>query len=357
MAFANSINASNTDFELSSGTLQFAARDRYKRLPNIENIGIAYSGGTFTMQGADGTALSSTNPGYVILPSNGNKGRMIKYSITANQTFVDNAGSSTIAGNSFGVTTQSGTAYNQDLPFYLYAVSNAANGENAVAFMFSRYPNAKISPAAGKIAKSGSAVASTQGSFYCMPNVTVADYASSPCAMIGSFRMRSTTNVGDWTVQSLTLQDGIGLFQENVQFTQVAGSFGAASSNWLNSTAGTTPGLSGASQVFYIDPYIARCHVTFYGGNCNSSGVGSNQITHAMPYKMVDTGSQGQGYILNPGSSYFGLHGIGGGSNNLFSYTIIVPLASSYGLLVNTNFTSGASTNMVTNLDFQIQNS
>lgn len=350
MAVANSINASNTDFELSSGTLQFAARDRLKTLSYVENIGIAYSGGTFTVQGANGSALSSSNPGYIILPSTVNKGRLIKYQITANQTFQDNAGTSTISGNSWGVTTQSGTAYNQDVPFYLYAVSNGAAGspETTISFMFSRYPSAKTSPAAGSIAKSGSAVASTQGGFYSLASVTVADYASSPCLMIGSFRMRSTTNVADWTVQALSLNDGIGNFQENVKFTQVTGAFSAGASNVFS--ASNLPTFSGLSQVYYVNPFTAWVNVHAVATGTSVTG-STGAMSHRMPYVMdTQIGSYGQGIATNPGSSEFALLGNGnaGGGSNVLNYCIVVPSAASYSALAGGNFSS------VTNTSFQI---
>lgn len=357
MAFNNATNSSNTDFEVSSGTFEFAARTRLKTLPYVENIGIAYSGGTFTIQGANGSALSASNPGYIILPSTVTKGTMIKYQITANQTFQDHSGTSTISGNSFGVTVQSGTSYNQDIPFYLYAVSNGSAGspETAISFMFSRYPSATTSPVAGKIAKSGSAVASTQGSFYSLASITVSDYASSPCLMIGSFRMQSTTNVADWTVSALNLNDGIGNFQNNVQFTQVAGAFGASAGLFFS--AASPPTFSGTSQVYYVNPFTAWVNLHSIATGTSVSG-GAGTMSHKMPYNMdTQSGSYAQGICNNPGSSEFALNGNGNGGAgaNALNYCIVVPAAGSYSSLAGSNFSSSANSVYQVSALFQIQ--
>ena len=112
MTFNNASNSSNTDFELSSGRFQFANRVRLDG-GYAENIGIAYSGGTFTVQGADGNALSSTNPGYINLQST-TAGRQIKIAVTSNQTFTDGS-SGTIDNQRFGLTT--GVNASVDIPF------------------------------------------------------------------------------------------------------------------------------------------------------------------------------------------------------------------------------------------------
>ncbi len=139
--------------------------------PGVSNIGITYSSSTLSITAADGSALSSTNIGYVTLQSK-TAGRLKTVAVTANQTFVDSTGSSTIVGNLFGLTT--GIAATNAIPFFIYAVLD--DTEAVITFMVSRYPNTRISPVAANIGKSGSAIADTQGSFFAMANVTVADY-------------------------------------------------------------------------------------------------------------------------------------------------------------------------------------
>ena len=58
---------------------------------NTSNLGIGLSAGTFSILGANGSALSSSNPGYVQIPTTP-AGTSKVFQITANQTFVDHNG-------------------------------------------------------------------------------------------------------------------------------------------------------------------------------------------------------------------------------------------------------------------------
>lgn len=203
-----------------------------------ENLGITYSAGTgvFSITSADGSALSSSNPGIIVMPNKGAFGASLKYTVTANQSFIDDNGASEIIGNLFGLTT--GVAFAQDVPFFIYAVTNDAL--DTIAFMISRIPNRTSSPAAANIGMPSSAVADIQSSFFSIDNVTAADYESNPCICIGSFRMRMSA-ADDWTVQTLAANDGIGQFQENQSFTLALGSFGAATGTYILANGGTAP--------------------------------------------------------------------------------------------------------------------
>lgn len=259
--------------------------------PGVQNIGISYSAGVFTVLGANGLALSATNPGYVTLNSANIPGQLVTIKITANQSFQDNAGTSTIVGNSFGVSMVVGSAYNSDMPFYLYAVGNSAqlgagNIETAISFMFSRYPNSQISPVAGKIATSGSAIANSQGSFYAMSG-TAANYASSAALSIGSFRMQSTVNVADWTVQTLIAQDGIGEFQEYKRFNIPLGAFGAGPNSFFAANGGTAPIFTANNNYYFLDRFN-QCIVLIDNGMCTSAGLGAVILTFKAPF--VSTG-------------------------------------------------------------------
>ena len=69
---------------------------------SVTNLGITYSGSTFSVTSANGSALSAGNPGTVIINSGATAGLVSAISVTANQTFIDDTGASTIVGNTFG---------------------------------------------------------------------------------------------------------------------------------------------------------------------------------------------------------------------------------------------------------------
>jgi len=213
--------------------------------PITTNLGISQSAGTtFNVTSASGAALSSTNAANVSLQSLSNPGRILNFTVTANQSFTQ-AG----LGNSlFGLT--SGVNETEDIPFFLYAVSNAANGENTIAFMISRVPHRTISPVAGNIGQSGNTLSSTQGSFFSLRTITAADYASSPCLCLGSFRMRYSSSL--WTIQTINNGDGIGEYNDSTQFTFPRGHFGAATGKIFANNGGTAPDQTTGAMTYFI---------------------------------------------------------------------------------------------------------
>jgi len=185
------------------------ANERFYQGPYWDNLGIALASGVFTVQGARGRALSSANPAYIILQSQGTPGQFVKYTVTANQSFIDDVGVSEIIDNLFGLTT--GVAYAQDIPFYIYAVPNDA--ETAIAFMISRIPHSTNSPVAALIGAPDDAVADIQASFFSFDSLDESVYDQNPCLNIGSFRMQMSAS-DDWTVTALGIRDGIGKWQQ-----------------------------------------------------------------------------------------------------------------------------------------------
>lgn len=171
------------------------------------NLGFSYDVGTgvFTIHGAEGTALSSSNPAFVRFQDPDNFGYNKYISIEANQSFIDDNGSSEIIGNLFGYPT--GTAVSSDVRFYLYAVPN--DGMDTVQFMIARMSHHDTSPAAASIGAPDDAVADTVGSFFSLDNLDETAYDSNPCTCVGSFRMQMSS-LDDWTVQTLDSSDGIG---------------------------------------------------------------------------------------------------------------------------------------------------
>lgn len=289
--------------------------------PGQANLGISQSAGTtFTVLGSNGVALSSTNPAFVTLQSLANPGQTKTYKITANQSFTQ----ANIAANNFGLTN--GVALAQDVPFFLYAVSNANNGENTITFMVSRYPNAAISPVAGKIAKSGSAVANSQASFFALNSgITVADYASSPCLSLGSFRMR-WANTNNWTIQTLSNRDGIGEFQAGVTFIMPVGQFGNASGAYFLSNGGTAPIFTNQNLSYYI--HMTNEFSYWFAGNaCSTAGVGAVQLLQGLPYFYIDIATQGSGVSIF-GGAYSGVLPLSQAVNGNQIYTVYINAAA-----------------------------
>jgi len=169
-----------------------------------------------------------------VLPSQGTPGQFVKYTVTANQAFIDDVGVSEIVDNLFGLVTS--VAYASAMPFYLYAVPNDA--ETAIAFMISRVPHLRQSPAAADIGAPDDAVADGQADFWSIDNIDESLFESNPCLCVGSFRMVMSAS-DDWTVQTLDDLDGIGQFQEERTFTFPLAVMGASTGTFMKATGGT----------------------------------------------------------------------------------------------------------------------
>jgi len=243
------------------------------------NLGCSYSAGTFTIHAADGTALSATNPAYVTVQSKATPGELVTIKVTANQDFIDDAGASEIIGNLFGLTTS--IAYNQDMPFFIYAVSN--DDEDAIAFGITRSPIQQSSPGSSNIGTPSSATADAQGGMFLFEDVTIADYDNNPCVSVGSIRMQMSAS-DDWTVQTLTKFDGIGQFQLQRVFTGVTGQFGADSGSYFSDSAGTgtPPTFNTSSYQWMIDTngYIT---VKYGGGSVDNTPAGAGTLRLHVP--------------------------------------------------------------------------
>jgi hypothetical protein len=251
--------------------------DNISSTPGTQNLGIAYSAGTFTVQGAS-AALSTSNPAFVTLQSKANPGQLKTITVTANQTFTDGAAGTTDNAR-FGLTT--GVDWSNDIPFFLYAVMD--DTETLVNFMISRNPCARVSPASTSISKTGSIINVDQNDFFSLGNITVTSYDSNPCLCIGAFRMTFAGATDSWTVTALTTVDGIGKFMQGMVFTQPSGTNGAASGTFILSNAGTEPQWT--TQVLdYSINTDGEVHASFYGHLVNVDGVGASLVQFILPY-------------------------------------------------------------------------
>jgi len=270
------------DFTVTSGDVAIAERVRQRvAIPGgyVENLGISYSSSTLSITGADGTALSATNPGYVVLQDKSTAGQLKTYEITSDQGFIDASGASEITGNLWGMAT--GVATSTDIPFFIYAVTNDV--EDAIAFMISRVPGFKESPAAADIADPGDPVADNQWGFFSFDTVTEADYESNPCLMIGGFRMKMDAS-DDWTVQTLGATDGIGCFQNHRWWLVPPGQFGAASGGFFRANGGTAPIFTTQSYYYKIYPFEQTAYLAIDFINVSTQGVGAVTAKLVSPF-------------------------------------------------------------------------
>lgn len=259
--------------------------------PGASNLGIAETAGTtFTVESASGAALSATNPAYVTLQTLAAPGLTKTYTVTANESFTQ-AG---LGNNLFGLTT--GIAFAGDIPFFLYAVSNANAGENTVVFMISRFPNATFSPIAAKIGQAGNTNATTQGSFFSLAAITAASYAASPCLCLGSFRMQYTGSL--WTISAFNVSDGIGEFQDVNTFFSLPSQFGAATNSFFYANGGTAP-IFGSQAIQYSISRsgIIQLQTAFNGAS--TAGVGAVTLLMALPLAAAGSSTIGSGFFNN----------------------------------------------------------
>jgi hypothetical protein len=303
MVFANAINSSNNDFELSTGTNQFANRDRLQG-GYPENIGINLTLGTFTVQGGDGNSLTATNPGYINLQSKLTPGKQIKVKVTANQSFT----AASIAGQRFGLTA--GISTTVDMPFYLYAVVD--DTETTISFMVSRINHAFVAPATTKIGRTGAVTNLGQGDFFAFGAINVGDYDGNPCLCIGSFRTQFDGGTNSWTVQTLTAQDGIGNFQEGVFFLFPRGQFGAAAGKVYADNGGTAPD-DPTGNYGYSLTNKGQCFLELAFPNITVAGVGAVPLKLAVPFVSGATSFILVGYELATGVVSMYMADIAGG--------------------------------------------
>lgn len=294
--------------------------------PGVSNLGIAYSAGTFTIQGANGTALSATNPAYVTLQDGTTPGRLITVPITANQTFTDGAGNIDTWRGGVSPTTATGGAssnWSNDMPIFLYAVLGTTND---IAFMFSRDSALVISTTAAHISKTGTILNVDQTDMFSLLGGTIANYASRPALLVGSFRMQNIVNAGTirYTVQALNSTDGIGEYQEQTIFTFPSGTQGSKVGTYVQQNAGTNV-VFGTNRMFYTINRAGFVYYKFDGVNA-TAGVGAQAFQPTLPYTPEPTEAQVVGQIA---AQFRGATGnidailIGGASTATFLNTIV----------------------------------
>ena len=267
----------------------------------VENISFTLSTQTVTVHGADGTALSSTNPGYICLPSNSTAGQLVLYTITANQAMTNTE----MNGNLFGTTTS--TAYAKAKPLFLYALSNDA--ESAIAFAWGAIPHITTAPASTEIGDPSSAVADEQISLYSFDDITETLYDGNQCLSLGSCTAQKDAS-DIWTFDSFGSFDGMGLFQEGRRHEYASGHHGADSGTFCLPNGGTAAVYS-TVKVYY---YLSRNGFIFLEyslrNDGGTDGSGAVDAKYTVPFYSVDdvsgiAGTVTGGQVRIAGGNYY----------------------------------------------------
>lgn len=268
---------------------------------SFSNLGITYSASTLTITAADGSALSASNAATVTIRSSISPGTLKTYTITSGQSFIDASGASTISGNSFGL---SANVWNEDMPFFIYAITNAT--ETAVNFAICRLPHKKSSPAVGNLGKSGTANANVQYSLFLLDNPVLADYASRPMLQVGYFRMRMTAvGPNDWTVQSLVNYDGMNTSYLSAAWLMPLGCNGASAGTYFFPNGGTAPVFASTNFLQYT--FQASYEVEIYLSCSDAAGVGTagaGAVNSLISLPFTATGVRGMGIIYAQTGTY-----------------------------------------------------
>lgn len=268
----------------------FAQLDSRVRLsPNyVENLAFDYNAGTglFSVTGANGSALSATNPGFVTVWHPTDPNTLVLFKITADQTFTDGNGTSDIVGNTFGrVSADDWTGY--PVPFFVYAVIN--DDADNVVFMICLSPNKKAATVtASRIGYPGQPQGDFQGSFFSFDAITTDDYNSNPCTYIGSFRMEKDAS-SDWFVSTLSeASDGVGKYNEETTFSFPLGVQGSASGTHLKDNGGTAPVFSTNNYSFRVwRNGMVECMIDLENDG-GTDGAGAVTANLSVPYHVDD---------------------------------------------------------------------
>lgn len=285
-----------TDTITPTGTFNTAFALGAKSPGWLSNLGISLSAGVLSLVDAAGTALSATNYGWVTVPST-TAGRFSTLKITAGGSFQDVVGSSDLTNLEFGIST--GANWAQDMPFFLY-VANRANSnidgvDGSSVFFLSRNPSLTATPSSvNDIGDTGAISANdSQNVILILQDVTIANYTSLPCQLIGALRMRYATATHDWTIQTLGNNDGLGREQLDKTFATVwtmpAGQNGASGSVYLIDNGGTAPTFT-TNYYSYIISREGWCSVIInLNGDGGTDGAGAVTAKIALPYVTQNT--------------------------------------------------------------------
>lgn len=250
------------------------------------NLGMSIDtvGFTVTIHGADGNALSASNPAFVAFSSGLVPGTMVSFRLESNFQIAwgDMTGAlfGTVAGVGWGNT---GAFLNQDdMPLYLYAIMGY--DETEMTFGFGRYPHETVlGSAAGNGWPTNAAGAAGFTSMFQFDNINNAGLDRPPLMCVGSVRAYKTA--GDaWVFRALQYgYSGIGHYQENQRWIMPP-NVNNNSNRYFYTTGGSTlPTFTTSSLIYWIKKDgTAEC--VLETENLSVIGVGATPLYVVMPF-------------------------------------------------------------------------
>ena len=240
----------------------------------VWNLGMSIGSNNLTIAGADGTALSSTNPGFVVMKSNVTNGALVQYTFTSNQVLTG----SDLTNNVFGTTA--GTAWDNNMPLYFGVI--ATSTDSSPVWWIGRIPFVSIGPSAGNIGTPSSSVADSEGSIFLWTSATVANYVGMYTGCVGS--ILATKSSGDaWTLVNADTS-GVGQFVEG-DFAFPLAQNGAATGTYFYANGGTAPIFTTNSYTYSISKEGLVTLTIYCTGDGGTDGAGAVNAQIAMPYR------------------------------------------------------------------------
>lgn len=260
----------------------------------VANIGLSLSGGTLTICAADGTALSSTNPGIVQIRSAVTAGKVVKIKLTANKTIKDAAsGASELSGVLWGTTT--GIAWSTArLPLFLFA-ANLDDTDAGLAFCLSRSPLQQFGIGGGDPGYLGyKGTAPVNGSAYdsvFLLGSSPSSYAGKPALLIGG--LQATKSAGnDWTLILPLASHNQGITptpHQGVYYNLPLNLYTGSTNFFVQGGAGTPPSWNNQAVTLYqykigLDGMIDAEYSTGFSGTTNcTNGTTSTSLFFILP--------------------------------------------------------------------------
>jgi len=245
------------------------------------NLSFTHTAGVLTIAGADGTALSTTNPAYVTMASNVTPGRLVQHVITANQTLT----ASDMTGNTQGTTAS--IAWGENLLQYVCCFADSSDAN--LVFGITRLPNLIITPASSaNIGDPSAANMNQQYGLFSFDDITESNYTSKAIGYIGSFRASKDASDA-WTFTSLDVSDGAGQFNEARGLVFPTNQNGAAANTHFQDNGGTAPHFTTITMNYYIGLSGNIFVSVFQGGDGGTDGAGAVGLTMSTPFISRDS--------------------------------------------------------------------
>jgi len=240
------------------------------------NLGFTHAAGTLTLHGYEGTALSSTNPGYILMPSNATPGTYVLLPVTANDTLTVTDLTDNLLGSTVAV------AWGNPMPLAIGFMADSSDA-NLEPIIYRTIPLRSTPSSDGDIGDPSSATADEQYSVFAWNDITQTNYTSKAIGGIGT--IRATKDSSDvWTLTALDIQDGVGHWQENRQFLFPVGHNGAAAGKHFLDNGGTAPVWSDTTSYRYWISRTGEFRFQCSFGGVTTGGVGAVAALVSQPY-------------------------------------------------------------------------